>query len=100
MEINTVNVKVKFMGDLRTIVGMRETTTDLPMGSTVKDLLTSLSSSYGERFTSRVLNKLGNLEHYVIVFLDGQNIKELKGLETTLGEGEVEILMLPMFEGG
>lgn len=100
MEPNTLTVKVKFMGGLRVIVGKRETTTNLPQGSTVKDLLTSLSNSYGEVFRSRVLNPMGNLEHYVLVFLNGRNIKELEGVETLLGEGEVEFMMLPMFEGG
>ncbi len=100
MEANTVTVKVKFMGDLRAIVGSREATTNLPLGSTVKDLLSSLSNNYGEVFSSRVLNPMGNLEHYVLVFLDGKNIKELEGLETILREGEVEFMMLPMFEGG
>lgn len=100
MEPNTLTVKVKFMGDLRTIVSKRETTLDLPRGSTVKDLLALLSQNYGEVFSSRVLNSMGKLEHYVLVFLNGKNIKELEGLETALGEGEVEFMMLPMFEGG
>ena len=100
MEPNTLTVKVKFMGGLRVIVGKRETTTNLPQGSTVKDLLTSLSNNYGEVFRSRVLNPMGNLEHYVLVFLNGKNIKELESVETILGEGEVEFMMLPMFEGG
>ncbi len=100
MEPNTLIVKVKFLGDLRAIVGKQETTTELPQGSTVKDLLISLSNSYGEAFRSRVLNPTGNLEHYVLVFLNGKNIKELEGLKTILGEGEVELMMLPMFEGG
>lgn len=100
MEPNTLTVKVRFMGGLRVIVGTRETTTSLPQGSTVKDLLVSLSNNYGQVFSSRVLNRMGNLEHYVLVFLNGKNIKEMQGLETILGEGEVEFMMLPMFEGG
>lgn len=102
METKTVTIKLKFMGDLRAIVKNREATTTLPKGSTVKDLLTSLSNHYGEVFSSRVLNPMGNLEHYVLVFLNGKNIKDLEGLETTLGdeEGQVEFMMLPMFEGG
>ena len=88
------------MGDLRAIVGKQETTANVPQGSTVKDLLASLSDSYGERFRSRVLNPMGNLEHYVLVFLNGTNIREMSGLETILREGELELMMLPMFEGG
>ncbi len=100
MEPNTLTVKVKFMGSLRPLVGRPETTTTLPQGSTVKDLLTSLSKCYGKAFSSQIFNPVGNLEHYVLVFLNGKNIKELEGMKTILGEGEVELMMLPMFEGG
>jgi len=99
-ELTTLAVRIKFMGDLRAIVGKQETTANVPQGSTVKDLLASLSDSYGERFRSRVLNPMGNLEHYVLVFLNGTNIREMSGLETILREGELELMMLPMFEGG
>lgn len=104
MEPNTLIVRVKFMGDLRAIVGKRETVTEVPAGSTVKDLLSSLSNSFGKAFSSRVFNPKGSIEHYVLVFLNGKNIKDLQGLGTTLGNqqevGEVELMMLPMFEGG
>jgi len=99
-ETSTVAVRVKFMGDLRAVIGKRDETMTLPQGSTVGDLFASLCRSYGEPFVSRVFSKAGALQHYVVVFVNGENIKEAGGLGRRLEESEVEIIMLPMFEGG
>ena len=100
MEKEQLAVNVKFMGDLRALLRRRTVTVKLPQGSTVGDLFASLSGDYGEPFASRVFTQSGALQHYVLVFLNGQNIKDVGGLAAGLGEGEVEIMMLPMFEGG
>lgn len=100
MEGTPIAVRVKFMGDLLALVGQRDLTMALPQGSTVGDLLLSLCQSYGEPFTCRVFSGPGVLHHYILIFLDGQNIKEVGGLATRLGDSKVEIIMLPMFEGG
>ena len=99
-EASTIAVRVKFMGDLRAVIGKHDQTMMLPQGSTIGDLFTSLSRSYGEPFVSRVFSKAGALQHYVVVFVNGENIKETGGLGTRLEQSEVEIVMLPMFEGG
>jgi molybdopterin converting factor small subunit len=99
-ETSTVAVRVRFMGDLRAVIGKRDETMTLPQGSTVGDLFASLCRSYGEPFVSRVFSKAGALQHYVVVFVNGENIKEAGGLGRRLVESEVEIIMLPMFEGG
>ena len=96
----TLAVQVKFMGDLPAIVGRRKLRVDLPAGCTAGDLLASLSETYGEAFTSRVFAGPAELQHTVLVFVDGENIKEQDGLATRLGGGEVEVIMLPMFGGG
>ena len=97
-----VSIKVKFMGDLRAVVRNRDLKMTLPQGSSVGDLLTFLSDSFGDPFTSWVFSGPGKLHHYILIFLNGQNIKDVGGLATKLGDGEdqVEIIMLPMFEGG
>lgn len=88
------------MGDLRALLGRRDQTLNLPEGSTVGDLVRLLCQSYGEPFISRVLSKAGTIEHYILIFLNGQNIKEVGGLAAKLDGSDVEIVMLPMFEGG
>jgi molybdopterin converting factor small subunit len=88
------------MGDLPAIVGRRKLQVDLPEGCTVSDLLAALSEIYGEAFTSRVFAGPEELQHTILVFVDGENIVEQDGLATKLGDGEVEVIMLPMFGGG
>ena len=100
MEKEQLAINVKFMGDLRALLKRRTLTVTLPQGSTVGDLFASLSGNYGEPFASRVFTRSGALQHYILVFLNGQNIKDVGGLAAGLGAGEVEIVMLPMFEGG
>ncbi len=99
-EAATLAIRVKFMGDLIAVVGQRKQQVDLPKGCTVGDLLASLSESHGEAFTSRVFAGPAELEHTVLVFVDGENIDDQDGLATKLGAGEVEVIMLPMFGGG
>lgn len=95
-----IAVRIKFMGDLPVIVGRRKLQIDLPEGDSVGDLLATLSDIYGEAFTSRVFAGPAELQHTVLVFVDGENIVERDGLATKLGDGEVEVIMLPMFGGG
>ncbi len=100
MEQPPIAVKVKFMGDLLALIEQRNLSMTLPQGSTVGDLLALLNESYGEPFYSRVFVRPDTLHHYMLIFVDGQNINDIGGLAATLGESKVEIIMLPMFEGG
>ena len=98
---STVAIKVRFMGDLPSVVGERETTVSLPPASTVGDLLRSLCDHYGEPFRCRVVSQPGKLHHTILIFLNGENIKEIGDLAAKVaGNLELEIVMLPMFEGG
>ena len=98
--VSTSGVRVKFMGDLTSLIGQRTADIPLPPESTVSDLFNALSLRYGEPFTCRVFSSPGKLQHTLVVFVNGRDIKDLEGFATPLGEGEVEVVMLPMFEGG
>ena len=89
MSVDTVAVKeapravqVRFMGDLPAVVGRRQLRIDMPENGTVSDLMASLSDSYGERFSSRVLAGPETLHHYMLVFVDGENIEDQDGFAT------------------
>ncbi len=88
------------MGDLPAVVGTRILKLSLPEACTVSGLLAHLSDTYGEAFTSRVFSGAGKLHHYIIVFVDGVKVQGPAGFEQTLGNGEVDVVMLPMFGGG
>jgi molybdopterin converting factor small subunit len=93
-------VRVTFMGEMHTIIGRRLLEMTFPEGATVAELLASLSESYGEAFTCRVFSAAGKLHHTMLIFVDGEDIKQRGGLAAPLGKGEVEVIMLPMFAGG
>jgi len=96
----TIDVRVKFMGDLTAVIGRRNVDVTLPEGRTVADLLASLSETYGAAFTDRVFSGPETLQHTILVFVDGEDIREHGGISAQLGKGQVEMVMLPMFGGG
>jgi molybdopterin converting factor small subunit len=99
-EQSTPDVRVTFMGELPSIIGTRSLQVALPEGATVGELLAALSARYGDAFTDRIFSGPAKLEHTMLIFVDGENIKERGGLAATLGTGEVEVIMLPMLGGG
>lgn len=101
-EENAIRVRVRFMGDLRAVVESRDLQISLPQGSSVGDLLGSLAERYGDPFAKWLFTGSGELHHYILIFVNGENIQDTGGLSTGLGEQEdqVEVIMLPMFEGG
>ena len=96
----TNDIQVRFMGDLPSIVGCRDMTVNLSPDNNVGDLLASLSESFGPAFTQRVFSGPNKLEHTVVIFVNGKNIDRHGGFAVRLGDGDVEVVMLPMFGGG
>jgi len=95
----SIAVKVRFMGDLPSVTGHRDTSVALPEGANVGNLLESLSRTYGNGFASRIYSAPAKLQHTMLIFVDGENIKGHGGLAAPLGK-EVEIIMLPVICGG
>ncbi|MCC6609885.1 MAG: MoaD/ThiS family protein [Burkholderiales bacterium] len=99
-EQSTSEVSVSFMGELPALIGDRNLRIRLPRNATVGAVLECLSEKYGETFRCRIFVEPGSLRHTVLIFVDGEHIKEIGGLGARLGEGEVEVILLPMFGGG
>jgi molybdopterin converting factor small subunit len=95
-----LSIRVKFMGDLPAVTGQRQIEVELPKGSNLGDLLAWLSNTYGEAFVSRVFSGPAKLEHTVLLFVDGENVKGPESFDVKLGDSEVDVVMLPMFGGG
>jgi MoaD family protein len=66
-------------------------------GTTVGEVLDSLYSRYGE-LRSRIAED-GGLRRFVNVYLDGEDIRFLDGLETPVSDGD-EVTILPAVAGG
>ena len=97
---SSIAVRVRFMGDLPAVTGERNLLVSLPAGGTVAGLLESLSQRYGDDFRSRLFSGPTKLHHTMLIFVDGENIRQHGGLAAKLGDSEVEVIMLPMFGGG
>jgi molybdopterin converting factor small subunit len=67
-------------------------------GSTVGEVLEQLYAQHDE-LRDRMADGDGTLRRFVNVFLDGEDIRFLDGLETTVPEG-AELQVLPAVAGG
>lgn len=95
-----VTIKVCFLGELRSIAGRRGMDVTLAEGSTVETLVKHLCETLGETFTKQIYDQYGNLFRHVSIFTDGKSIDKADGLQTQLKSGDVDVLILPIFEGG
>ena len=102
MHGQTIDVRIRFMGDLRAVVESADLNLSLPQGSSVGDLLRFLAEKFGDPFAKWLFTGAGELHHHILIFLNGDNIQDIGGLTAKLGEQDdrVELIMLPMFEGG
>ena len=67
-------------------------------GSTVGEVLGALYEQHGE-LRGRVAGEAGQLRRFVNVFLDGDDIRFLEGLDTQVPDGS-ELQILPAVAGG
>ena len=67
-------------------------------GTTVGEVLESLYVEHGE-LRDRISDSDGALRRFVNVYLRGEDIRFLDGLETEVGEGD-EVTILPAVAGG
>ena len=95
-----VKVTVLLMGELKRLAGKREVEVELPQGSTVEALAEKLPGLCGPAFSRRVMTKAGALQPHLAVFINGVQMGELGGSQLILTGGQVELMLLPMYEGG
>jgi MoaD family protein len=67
-------------------------------GGTVGEVLESLYGQYGE-LRERLSDDDGGLRRFVNVYVKGEDIRFLDGLDTAVGDGD-EVTILPAVAGG
>ena len=90
-------VHIRAFGAFREILG-RERDVEVKEGSTIKDLLNTLTLS-NERLRSALLDEAGNVRDYVTLTKNKKSIDFLEGLGTELNDSD-EVAMLPPIAGG
>lgn len=67
-------------------------------GSTVGEVLRTLTGDYPAT-ESQLFSPEGDLNRYVNVYLNDEDVRVLKGLETAVGENDT-VVILPAMAGG
>jgi molybdopterin synthase sulfur carrier subunit len=96
MELTAMSVTVKIPTQLRAAAGgATEAQLD---GTTVQDVLDGLFDRFGE-LRERIADEDGSLRRFVNVYLSGEDIRFLDGLQTPVSDG-AELTILPAVAGG
>lgn len=100
VSVPVVAVRVVLLGELRRLAGRREVELRLPAPASIRTLSRALGDACGRGFADRVLTTDGDLQSHVAVFLNGAQIPQGRDADAELTGGEVELMLMPMFEGG
>lgn len=92
-----MKINIRAFANFREILG-RDLSVDLKDGSTIGDLLESLSSSR-KQLRPAIFDESGQVREYVIIMKNRKDVSTLQGLETVLEEGD-EVAILPPVAGG
>lgn len=93
-------VKLKFLSTMRHAINPSEGTIEVRDGATVRDLLKTISATYGEVVMGLLFE--GNnatLRNDVLILVNDTDIGALDGMETTLSEND-EVVLMPISHGG
>ncbi|MCK4779372.1 MAG: MoaD/ThiS family protein, partial [Candidatus Lokiarchaeota archaeon] len=66
---------------------------------TIRDALMRLSSLIGKNFEENIFSTEGTLSKYIIIAINGKDIRKFDGLDTVIKDGD-EISFLPAIAGG
>ncbi len=95
-----ISVRVLFMGEIRRLAGCRELELRLPHGATIPTLAHALGDACDPAFAQRILTSDGAFQSHVAVFLNGAHLQRNGDAETLLEDGQIELMLMPMYEGG
>ena len=95
-----MKVKVYTILALKKIIGEREFEVSIPLGSTVKELISWMVNKWGDNLSSHLFQPGSDrLLPHIRLMVNGRGIEFLNGMETILQDGD-EFLMLPLLTGG
>ncbi|MHA2398877.1 MAG: MoaD/ThiS family protein [Promethearchaeota archaeon] len=94
-----LNVKILFWSLLTDITGVEEISFLSDEGSDVETILGQLVLKFGSKFEEIVFKDSKNLSKYVLITINGEDIRSLDGLATKI-QSEDEISLIPAIAGG
>jgi len=94
-----ITIKIIFLSLLSDIFGTEELTYTANDNSAIEDILEMLSKEFGNNFERVIHNSSGKSNRYVIIALNGEDIRFLESIQTPVHDGD-EIIFLPAIAGG
>ncbi len=94
-----MNVTVKFVGSLQSLAGKSKLTLTLEESATLKEAIRRIIEKLPSLKAELVDPELGSLKPNNLIIVKGKEISVLKGLETTLKDGD-DIVLIPVSHGG
>ena len=92
-------VRLHFFSILTDITENEELVFTLEANSNIRNLLEKLALKFGEKFEEQIFNNSSDLSKYVLITVNGKDIRILDGLNTKL-KSEDEIFFIPAIAGG
>jgi len=94
-----IDVKINFLSLLADLTKINELKLSVHDDSTIKEILERLVSKFGKDFERKILDSPDSLSKYIILGLNGKDIRTLENLDTIVNHLD-EILLLPAIAGG
>ena len=94
-----INIKIIFLSLLVDITKKNEMEISVSENSTIRDILSLLFLKYGKDLKDKILLSSNSLSKYIILGLNGMDVRSLNNLNTILHEGD-ELCFLPAIAGG
>ena len=94
-----LNIKISFLSLLKDITDQEEITLSIEENSSIRDILKKLVIKFGKEFEKIIFNFPDNLSKYIIISLNGEDIRSFENLNTFLHDRD-EIMLLPAIAGG
>lgn len=99
MGVILFNIKISFLSLLVDIIGREEISISIDERSTIRDVLKQLVKTFGKDFENTILKSPDEISKYIILSLNGKDIRSIDNLNTILHVGD-EIILLPAIAGG
>ena len=93
----TCMINVKFLTRFIDVTG--EKNTEIEITGNISDLVDNLSNKYDESFKELLLDDNGRIRDYLKVMLNGEDIRDIQGLDTPLKDGD-QVVMFQTIAGG
>lgn len=93
------DIRILFLSVLADVTGKEEIVLSIEENSKIKIVLEMLIERLGKQFESTFFSSPGTLNKYIIIGVNGKDIRSLNNLNTVIREGD-EVFFLPAIAGG